>query len=134
MLRESKITELTKKYQFDKCAFSRLTDNEIFDHARIYLACFYLNGFKSCKTKSKISDEIWLRNKGLPKGEGLYQLYIWFCKGRGYNIERVVEELRMLGEVIRKEEIEVYRKENNERAISKKEIEGIQTTLDKQSG
>ena len=35
LLRESKITELTKKYKFDKYTFSRFTDNEIFEHARL---------------------------------------------------------------------------------------------------
>ena len=47
--------------------------------------------------KSKISDEIWLRNEGLPTGEGLFQLYIWFCKERGFNIDRVIEDLNENG-------------------------------------
>ena len=97
MLRESKITELTKKYQFDNNAFSKLTDNEIFAHTRIYLASFHLNDFRSYETKSKISDEIWLRNEGLCTGESLFQLYIWFRKERGYNVDRVVDNLKILG-------------------------------------
>ena len=28
----------------------------------------------------------------------MYQLYLWFCKERGYIIERVVEHLKRLGE------------------------------------
>ena len=75
-----------------------MTENENFEHARLYLgiACFYLNDFKSYKTISKISEEIWLRNEGLPNGEGMYQLYLWFCKERGYIIEsgRRFEEVR----------------------------------------
>ena len=96
LLRDSRIAELTKKYQFDKYAFFRLTDNNIFDYTRTYLASFHLNNFRNYKTKSKISDEIWLRN-GLPTGEGLFQLYIWFCKERGFNVDRVIEDLNVLG-------------------------------------
>ena len=58
LLKESKITELTRKYQFDKYAFSRLTDNVNFDHSRSYLAAFHLNSFNNYKEKSKISEEI----------------------------------------------------------------------------
>ena len=93
LLKESRVTELTKKYQFDKYAFSRLTDNEIFYHVRIYLAIFHINKFRNYKIKSKISEEIWLRNEGLPTGEGLFQLY---SKERGYNVEGVVDDLNML--------------------------------------
>ena len=89
-----------------------MTKNENFDHARLYLACFYLNDFKSYKTTSKISEEIWLRNEGLPNGEGMYQFYLWFCKERGYIIERVVEDLKRFGEIVRKEKCEDYGKEN----------------------
>ena len=107
---------------FEKFAFSRLTENEHFEHARLYLACFYLNDFKSYKTRSKISEEIWLRNEGLPNGEGMYQLYLWFCKETGYIIERVVEDLKRLGEIVRKEKCEEYRKENEwrERLMNRK--------------
>ena len=79
LLKESRVIELNKKYQFDKYAFSRLTDNKIFDHTHIYLAIFHINKFRNYKIKSKISEEIWLRNEGLPIGESLFQLYIWFC-------------------------------------------------------
>ena len=91
-IKREKIAELTKKFQFEKYAMARLTENDIFEHARLYLACFYLNEFKSYKTRSKISEELWLRNEGLSNGEGLYQLYVWFCKERGYTIERVRED------------------------------------------
>ena len=93
LFRENKITELTKKFQFGKYAMARLTENENFEHARFYLACFYINDFTNYKTRSKISEELWLRNEGLPNGEGLYQLYLWFCKERGYNMEMVREDL-----------------------------------------
>ena len=43
VIKVSKISELTKKFQFEKYAFSRLTENENFEHARLYLACFHLN-------------------------------------------------------------------------------------------
>ena len=97
ILREKKIAELAKKFQFERYAMARLIENDIFEHARMYLACFYLNEFKNYKTRSKISEELWLRNEGLPNGEGLYQLYVWFCKERGYTIERVREDLERLG-------------------------------------
>ena len=84
----------------------------LFEDARLYIACFYLNDFKSYKTRSKIFEEILLRNEGLPNGEGMYQLYLWFCKERGYMMERVIEDLERLGEVVRKEKCEEYRREN----------------------
>ena len=112
ILRESKIAELTKKFQYGNYAMSRLTDNVNFEHARIYLASFYINDFKDYKTRSKISEEVWLRNEGLPTGEGLYELYIWFCRERGYCIEKVKEDLVNLGELIRKEKFNEIRREN----------------------
>ena len=84
----------------------------VFLHARLYLACFYVNEFKNYKTRSKISEEFWLRNEGLPNGEGLYQLYVWFCKERGYTAERVREDLECLGDIVRKEICEEIRREN----------------------
>ena len=99
LLRESKITELIRKFQFDKYAFSILTDNKNFDQTRLYLGAFHINSFNNYKRNSKISEEIWLRNEDLPIGEGLYQLFMWFCKERGYGIERAIENLQMLGRV-----------------------------------
>ena len=67
------------------------------------------------------SDEIWLRNEGLPTGEGLSQLYISFCKERGFNVDRVIEDLHVLGGVMRKEKEEEFRKERQWReSITKK--------------
>ena len=45
----------------------------------------------------KFSDEIWLRNERLPVDEGLYELYIWFCKERGYEKEVAIDEINLLG-------------------------------------
>ena len=91
---------------------SRLTDNDNYEHARFYLACFYINDFTNYETRSKISEELWLRNEGLPTGEGLYELYIWFCKERGYSLERVREDLEKLGDIIRREKCNELRTEN----------------------
>ena len=44
---------------------------------------------------NKEYDEIWLRNEGLPTGEGLFQLYIWFCKERGFIVDKVIEDLNV---------------------------------------
>ena len=46
VLKESKIIELTRKFQFAKYTFSRLTDNLIFDLIRNYLAAFYIISFR----------------------------------------------------------------------------------------
>ena len=116
LLQENKITELTKRFQFGKYAMSRLTENENYEHARFYLACFYINDFMNYKTRSKISEELWLRNEGLPIGEGLYQLYLWFCKERGYSLEKVREDLEKLGDIIRKEKCNEIRAENEWRS------------------
>ena len=48
-----KNTNSTKKY-----AFSRLTDNENFEHTLLYLASSHINDFRKYKSKSKISNEI----------------------------------------------------------------------------
>ena len=39
-------------------------------------------------------------------------MYVWFCKERGYTIERVREDLERLEEIVRKEKCEEYRREN----------------------
>ena len=100
LLRERKIAELTKKFQFGKYGMSRLTENKIFDRVRRYLACFYINEFENVKDRSKISEEIWLKNEGLPVGDGVYELYKWFCIERGFEIERIIEDLAVTHAVI----------------------------------
>ena len=87
ILKESKIIELTRKFQFEKYAFSRLTDNLIFDHIRYYLTAFYINSFSHYEGKSEFSYEIRMRN-GLPVEEGLLELYLRFCNERGYGHRR----------------------------------------------
>ena len=84
VLKETKIVELTRKFQFEKYEFSRLTENLVFDHIRNYLAAFYINFFRHFEGKSKVSEEIWMRNEGLPVGQGLFELYLWFCNERTY--------------------------------------------------
>ena len=63
MIKETKIVELTKKYQFERYSFSRLTDNNVFDYIRNYLAAFHLNTFRQIEGKTKKSCEIWLKNE-----------------------------------------------------------------------
>ena len=121
LLRERKIAELTKKFQFGKYGMSRLTENEIFDRVRRYLACFYINEFENVKDRSKISEEIWLKNEGLPVGEGLYELYKWFCIERGFEIERIIEDLEKLGKRVDRDRHNELRVENEWR---RKEREG----------
>ena len=74
LLKESKISEITRKFQFEKYAISRLSDNNIYDLTRIYLAIFHLGEFTSFENHTKVSMEIKLRNEGLPVREGLYEL------------------------------------------------------------
>ena len=121
LLRERKIAELTRKFQFGKYGLSRLTENEIFERVRRYLACFYINEFVNVKERSKISEEIWLRNEGLPVGEGLYELFKWFCMERGYDCEIIIEDLDRLGKRISREMYNEIRVENEWRM---KEREG----------
>ena len=83
----------------------------IFDYRRVYLAAFHVNSYSSYKDRSKISDELWLRNEGLAVGEALLQLYIWFCNEKGYGKNKVMEDLKMLGRGIGRERNEVFKKE-----------------------
>ena len=73
-------------------------------------AAFHVNSYSSYKDRSKISDDLWLRN-GLPGGEALLQLYIWFCNERGYGKDKVMEDLNMTGRCIGRERNEVFQKE-----------------------
>ena len=58
IIKESKIVEMTRKFQFDKYTFSQLTDNNILDFTRNYLAAFHLNSFRHFEGKTKLSCEI----------------------------------------------------------------------------
>ena len=96
LLKESKISEITRKFQFEKYAISRLSDNNIYDLTRLYLAIFYLGEFTNFENHTKISMEIKLRNEGLPISEGLYELYKFFCHERGIDQEAVSKDLNIL--------------------------------------
>ena len=117
LLKESKIIELTGKFQFEKYAFSRLTDNLVFDHIRNYLAAFYINSFRNFEGKSKVYDEIWMRNEGLPFGKGLFELYLWFCNERGYGWDMAIEDLKILGGHMRNQKEEQFFKERMRRNV-----------------
>ena len=54
IIKESKIVEMTRKFQFDKYTFSRLTDNNILDFTRIYLDAFHINSFRKYDVKTKL--------------------------------------------------------------------------------
>ena len=103
-MKESKIIKLTRKFQFEKYVFSRLTDNLIFDHIRNYLAAFYINSFRHYEGKSKFSDEIWMRNEGLPVWGGLFEIYLWICNERVSRRDMAIEDLKLLGSHMRKDQ------------------------------
>ena len=67
-MRETKIVELTRKYQFDRYSFSRLTDNKIFDYVSEYLAAIFVNSFRKYKGRSRMPCEVWLK-KLRPAGQ-----------------------------------------------------------------
>ena len=121
LIKEKKLAELTRKFQFGKFGMSRLTENEIYERVRKYLACFYINDLVNVKERSKISEEIWLRNEGLPVGEGLFELYKWFCRERGYENEVVIEDLDKLAKRIIRERYNEFRIENEWRRKEREE-------------
>ena len=82
LIRDNKI-ELTRKFKFDRYAFSRLTDNRIFEYTRYYLAAFVEGQFRHIQGLTRTACEIWLRNEGLPNRESLEELCFWFLKERG---------------------------------------------------
>ena len=47
----------------------------------------------------------------------MYQLYLWFCKERGYIIEIVVEDLKRLGEIEKKSVKNTEKRTSGEREI-----------------
>ena len=96
LLKESKISEITRKFQFEKYAISRLADNKIYDLTRLYLAIFHIGKFTSFENQTKISMEIKLKNEGLPIREGLHELYKLFCQERGFDLEETNNDLDTL--------------------------------------
>ncbi|KAJ4444836.1 hypothetical protein ANN_06633 [Periplaneta americana] len=72
-------------------AFSRLTDNDIFDLVRNYLPIFFISKFNSFEGMSKEYYEIKLRDEGLPTRDSLYELFIINIIGLRYvSVERCV--------------------------------------------
>ena len=107
---------MTRKFQIDKYT-SRLTDNNILDFTRNYLAAFHLNSFRQFEGKTKLSCEIWLKNEGLPIRESLFELYFWFGQERG--IEKKIEDLNVLRSHICSGKEEIYYKERKEERLSR---------------
>ena len=66
---------------------------------------------KIVEGKTKISSEIWLKNEGLSIRESLFELYLWFCQGRGTERRAVIEDLNVLGEHMRCMKEEQFYKE-----------------------
>ena len=98
LIKENKIVELTRKYNFDRYAFSRLTDNKIFEYTRHYLAAFVEGQFRHIESLTRTACEIWLKNEGLPNRESLKELYLWFLKERGIERIEAIEDLKLLKE------------------------------------
>ena len=111
LLIKFKKTLYYNRIQFERYSFSRLTDNNVFDYIRNYLAAFHLNTFRQIEGKTKISCEIWLKNEGLPIRESLFELYLWFCQERGTERKAAVEDLYVLGEHMRCMKEEQFYKE-----------------------
>ncbi|PSN33707.1 hypothetical protein C0J52_26551 [Blattella germanica] len=93
LLKES---EITRKFQFEKYAISRLADNKTFDLTRMYLAIFHVGKFRSFDIQTKISMEIKLRNEVLPVREGLYEQYKLYCQERGFELDEANMDLNAL--------------------------------------
>ena len=93
LLKESKIVELTRKFQFERYALARLTDSKIFEQVRSHLALFHLFNFTSYEGLTKTASEIMIKNQGLPTQEKLMQLYLLFCQERGVNKTEVIKDL-----------------------------------------
>ena len=95
LLRESKIIELTRKFQFERYALARLTDSKIYDQVRSHLALFHLFNFTSFEGLTKTASEIMIKNLGLPTQESLFQLYLFFCQERGVSKTAAINDLEI---------------------------------------
>ena len=58
-----------------------------------------------------------MRNEGLPNGEGLYELSLWFCNERGYGRDTAIEDLKKLGGHMRNKKEEQLFKEMMRREV-----------------
>ena len=112
MIRDNKIVELTRKFKFDRYAFSRLTDNRIFENTRYYLAAFVEGQFRHIQGLTRTACEIWLRNEGLPNRESLTELYFWFLNERGIERSEAIEDLKLLKEHLYDNKEETYYNKN----------------------
>ena len=95
LLKESKIVELTRKFQFERYALARLTDSKIYEQVRSHLALFYLFNFTSFEVLTKTASEIMIKNLGLPTQESPFQLYLFFCQERGVNKTAFINDLEI---------------------------------------
>ena len=77
LIRETKIVELSRKFKFDKYSFSRLTDNNIFEFTRNYLAAFVEGQCSHINGLTRTSCEIWLKNESLPHS-AYFVFYFFF--------------------------------------------------------
>ena len=95
LLRETKIVELTREFQFERYAIARLTDSKIFEQVRSHLALFHVFNFTSFEGLTKAASEIMIKNLGLPTQESLFQLYLFFCQERGVSKEATINDLEI---------------------------------------
>ena len=93
IIKESKIVELTRKYQCERYGISRLTDSAIFEQVRLHLALFHVFNFTSYEGLTKPVSEILIKNQGLPIQESLFQVYLFFCQERGVNKSEAMQDL-----------------------------------------
>ena len=93
LFKDSRIVELTRKFQCERYALARLTDIAIFEQVRSHLAIFHLFDFTSYEGLTKPASEIMIKNQGLPTQEKLMQLYLLFCQERGVNKTEVIKDL-----------------------------------------
>ena len=82
MIKEKKIVELTRKYNFDRYAFSRLTE-KFFEYTRHYLAAFVEGQFRHIEGLTRTACEVWLKNEGLPNRKSLKKtIFVVFKRKR----------------------------------------------------
>ena len=103
---------MSHKFKFDRYAFSRLTDNRIFEYTRYYVAAFVEGQFRHIQGLTRKACEIWLRNKGLPNRESLEEIYFWFLKERGIERTEALEDLKLLKEHLHDIKEETYYNQN----------------------
>ena len=58
-----------------------------------------------------------MRNEGLTVGEGLFELYLWFCNERGYGRGTTIDDLKTLDGHMRNKKEEQFFKERMRREV-----------------